>query len=87
MSNVKLKRVKVVSDGKHTKVYFADTGEEIPCVQSIKFEHKLYGRPIVHVEQLFTVDELEIVADAPHGAQTLDEAKVEHAEFHKALAE
>lgn len=87
MSDVKLKRVKVVSDGKHTKVYAADTGEEIPFVQSIKFEHKLYGRPIVHIEQLFMLDQFEIVADAPHGAQTLDEAKANAAEFRKALAE
>lgn len=85
MENVKLKRVRVVSDGKHTKVYDSETGQEIPFVQNIKFEHKLYGRPIVHIEQLFMLDQFDIVADAPNGAQTLDEAKAEHSEMIKPL--
>lgn len=81
----KLKRVKIVSDGKHTKVLFVDTGEEIPCVQRVKFEHQLYGRPIVHVEQLFSLDQFEIDADAPHGAQTLAEAKADVATFQREI--
>lgn len=85
MSNSKLQRVRVVSDGKHTKVFFAETNEEIPCVQRVKFEHKLYGRPIVHVEQLFVLDEFDIIGDAPHGVQTMDAAKLEFDEVRKAL--
>lgn len=87
MSTSKLKRVRITSDGRLTKVFLAETGEEFPMVQHIKFEQRVHGRPLVFIEQIFQLDSFDIVADAPYGAQTLDEAKAEDAEFRRQVQE
>lgn len=84
MSDSKLRRVRIVSDGKFTKVYMVDTGEEIPCVQRVKFEHKVYGRPIAHIEQLFMVDSFDIVAETP-SVETSAEAKADADKLRQSL--
>ena len=69
----KLRKVKITSDGRLTKVFFSDTGEEIPFVQRIKFEHALHGKPIVYIEQAFHLETFHIEGESPD-AMTAAEA-------------
>jgi hypothetical protein len=70
----KLRKVKITSDGRLTKAFFSDTGEEIPFVQRIKFEHALHGKPIVYIEQAFQMETFDIEGVSPD-AMTAAEAK------------
>lgn len=69
----KLRKVTITSDGRLTKAFFSDTGEEVPFVQRIKFEHALHGKPIVHIEQSFQLDNFDIEGESPD-AMTVAEA-------------
>ena len=60
-----LRKVKITSDGSLTKVFFSDTGEEVPFVQRIKFEHALHGKPIVYVDQAFQLETFDIAGESP----------------------
>ncbi|MCC8935626.1 hypothetical protein H8A99_03725 [Bradyrhizobium sp. Arg68] len=73
---IKLRKVKITSDGRLTKTIFSDTGEEVPFVQRIKFEHALYGEPIVYIEQAFQLETFDIEGFSPD-AMTVSEAKAQ----------
>lgn len=69
-----LRKVKITSDGHLTKAFFVDSGEEVPFVQRIKFEHVLHGKPIVYIEQAFQLETFDIEGESPD-AMTVAEAK------------
>jgi hypothetical protein len=58
-----LRKLRIVSDGRLTRVYDFESGDEVKLVQSLRLEHHVGGRMYARVETLQRAESFDIVAD------------------------